>query len=135
MRFGSWSLWFLRWKDSHPASMMNVQERAVVHFFHAEDGIRGGLVTGVQTCALPIFGLDDALPERFAPTVGVNPTTLVRIGERSDLTSNSASLPMAGTSGIRIDAEESLTVAELSQCTTPVAEELVERVITAFPRR
>src|SRR5205823_10161714 len=24
-------------------------------FFHAEDGIRGKLVTGVQTCALPIW--------------------------------------------------------------------------------
>src|SRR5689334_24632862 len=24
-------------------------------FFQAEDGIRGGTVTGVQTCALPIF--------------------------------------------------------------------------------
>src|SRR5690348_17758809 len=26
-------------------------------FFQAEDGIRDGRVTGVQTCALPIFGL------------------------------------------------------------------------------
>src|SRR5258708_31652510 len=26
-------------------------------FFQAEDGIRDDLVTGVQTCALPIFGL------------------------------------------------------------------------------
>src|SRR5439155_8215216 len=26
-------------------------------FFQAEDGIRDGHVTGVQTCALPIFGL------------------------------------------------------------------------------
>src|SRR5205823_9436612 len=26
-------------------------------FFQAEDGIRGKLVTGVQTCALPIFGV------------------------------------------------------------------------------
>src|SRR5438552_14485674 len=26
-------------------------------FFQAEDGIRADLVTGVQTCALPIFGL------------------------------------------------------------------------------
>ena len=26
-----------------------------VFFFPAEDGIRGRLVTGVQTCALPIF--------------------------------------------------------------------------------
>src|SRR5690348_18026705 len=27
-------------------------------FFQAEDGIRDGRVTGVQTCALPIFGDD-----------------------------------------------------------------------------
>src|SRR5258708_36267589 len=27
-------------------------------FFQAEDGIRDDLVTGVQTCALPIFGHD-----------------------------------------------------------------------------
>src|SRR5579884_4349762 len=27
-----------------------------VFFFQAEDGIRDGHVTGVQTCALPIFG-------------------------------------------------------------------------------
>src|SRR5438876_10613023 len=29
---------------------------AVVFFFQAEDGIRDGRVTGVQTCALPIWG-------------------------------------------------------------------------------
>src|SRR5207253_4123217 len=29
--------------------------------FQAEDGIRDGHVTGVQTCALPIFGADGAL--------------------------------------------------------------------------
>src|SRR4051794_12962629 len=29
----------------------------VVFFFQAEDGIRDGRVTGVQTCALPIYGL------------------------------------------------------------------------------
>src|SRR5438105_12045681 len=28
-------------------------------FFQAEDGIRDPLVTGVQTCALPIFALED----------------------------------------------------------------------------
>src|SRR2546428_6914350 len=32
----------------------------VFFFFQAEDGIRDLIVTGVQTCALPIFGL--ALP-------------------------------------------------------------------------
>src|SRR5690348_3726671 len=34
-------------------------------FFQAEDGIRDGRVTGVQTCALPIFGgRKESLPER-----------------------------------------------------------------------
>src|SRR5207253_4079028 len=31
----------------------------LVFFFQAEDGIRDGHVTGVQTCALPIFGVID----------------------------------------------------------------------------
>src|SRR5690606_40574844 len=31
--------------------------RGSTFFFHAEDGIRGFHVTGVQTCALPIFAL------------------------------------------------------------------------------
>src|SRR5215510_14373016 len=31
-------------------------------FFQAEDGIRGGHVTGVQTCALPIWGGTTRLP-------------------------------------------------------------------------
>ena len=45
-------------------------------FFQAEDGIRGDLVTGVQTCALPIYkavmrhtslnGLIDALKHNTA---------------------------------------------------------------------
>src|SRR4051794_41697645 len=32
-----------------------------IFFFQAEDGIRDGRVTGVQTCALPIFELEPAL--------------------------------------------------------------------------
>src|SRR5437870_9693237 len=31
-------------------------------FFQAEDGIRDGHVTGVQTCALPIFGVEQHIP-------------------------------------------------------------------------
>src|SRR5205823_11061913 len=31
----------------------------VLFFFQAEDGIRDKLVTGVQTCALPIYDLGD----------------------------------------------------------------------------
>src|SRR5690348_17436196 len=32
-------------------------------FFQAEDGIRDGRVTGVQTCALPIYAAEDVLAE------------------------------------------------------------------------
>src|SRR5689334_5318117 len=36
------------------------RERSYGFFFQAEDGIRDGTVTGVQTCALPIFDAGDA---------------------------------------------------------------------------
>src|SRR6266536_2668330 len=35
--------------------MSNGSSHQVFFFFHTEDGIRDPLVTGVQTCALPIF--------------------------------------------------------------------------------
>src|SRR5256885_12201630 len=35
-----------------------VRARVAIFFFQAEDGIRDYKVTGVQTCALPIFELD-----------------------------------------------------------------------------
>src|SRR5207249_8761830 len=38
-------------------------------FFQAEDGIRDRNVTGVQTCALPIFGPVDGDPERLQQVV------------------------------------------------------------------
>src|SRR2546430_8145507 len=37
-------------------------------FFQAEDGIRDLTVTGVQTCALPIFGEGDAGATRGQPS-------------------------------------------------------------------
>src|SRR5438309_4310365 len=45
-----------------------------VFFFQAEDGIRDGTVTGVQTCALPIFE-HDRVRERLvlAPAAGLGP--------------------------------------------------------------
>src|SRR4051794_41859955 len=42
-------------------------------FFQAEDGIRDGRVTGVQTCALPICGQRAARSQTF-PGVNVNLT-------------------------------------------------------------
>src|SRR5258708_25124911 len=41
---------------------------ALSFFFQAEDGIRDDLVTGVQTCALPISGSDCfVMPSRAEP--------------------------------------------------------------------
>src|SRR5579862_9961003 len=34
---------------------INLSRFVVIFFFHAEDGIRAGTVTGVQSCALPIY--------------------------------------------------------------------------------
>src|SRR3989442_8039856 len=36
-------------------------------FFQAEDGIRDADVTGVQTCALPIYAAESQAPSPFAP--------------------------------------------------------------------
>ena len=43
----------------------------VLFFFHAEDGIRDYDVTGVQTCALPIF-----------KKLGLNPDSMIRNADR-----------------------------------------------------
>src|SRR5262249_56614120 len=46
--------------------------------YQAEAGIRGWSVTGVQTCALPIFalvgGVIDAVPDHGDPSIGLKPS-------------------------------------------------------------
>src|SRR5690348_17554193 len=49
-------------------------------FFQAEDGIRDGRVTGVQTCALPIFGL---LGRQLRQRVLRNPERRTRLAQRA----------------------------------------------------
>src|SRR5690625_7926745 len=46
----------------------------IIFFFQAEDGIRDGHVTGVQTCALPIFRAG------FVPGILTGPRRRVRAG-------------------------------------------------------
>src|SRR5256885_5166523 len=41
-------------------------------FFQAEDGIRDYKVTGVQTCALPIFSTQERPTEEMKPPVGLD---------------------------------------------------------------
>src|SRR5258708_9191055 len=47
-------------------STMQRRLSIVFFFFQAEDGIRDDLVTGVQTCALPIYGAAHCLDEEAA---------------------------------------------------------------------
>src|SRR5690625_7851478 len=42
-----------------------MSKHKVFFFFQAEDGIRDGHVTGVQTCALPIFNICDVHPYSY----------------------------------------------------------------------
>src|SRR6266487_3047474 len=58
-------------------------------FFQAEDGIRDGRVTGVQTCALPIF--DDDVLGRFRPA-------LEHLGGKADVLLLAGDLTRHGTS-------------------------------------
>src|SRR5690348_17859128 len=66
--------------NSHPITISS-PSLSLLFFFQAEDGIRDGRVTGVQTCALPIFGLFAVLV--FAITLGWFP-----LGFAYDLTSS-----------------------------------------------
>src|SRR3989442_14554114 len=58
--------------------------RTWIFFFQAEDGIRDADVTGVQTCALPIFSLDSSFGSPAIVIEGINGTkTPFFVGEPS----------------------------------------------------
>src|SRR2546426_8563789 len=58
-------------KNHSTISMGKNRRHLEFFFFQAEDGIRDYKVTGVQTCALPIWGCPRAAdPRRPAPPVG-----------------------------------------------------------------
>src|SRR5260221_362240 len=50
----------------------NARRTRLFFFFQAEDGIRDHCVTGVQTCALPIWGTDRSLESRSCSLPGVS---------------------------------------------------------------
>src|SRR5256885_4604435 len=64
-------------------------DRVFVFFFQAEDGIRDYKVTGVQTCALPIF----LVPERVGTGVGCCHGALRRRSVDGGRRGHSARLP------------------------------------------
>src|SRR5687767_13790090 len=90
-------------------------------FFQAEDGIRDKLVTGVQTCALPISRLairaprpsawrtwshpdhraEHVCPARSASVAGVSRATRPGVSGRGDLPEGTWATPSSGDRGCR----------------------------------
>src|SRR5256885_9708712 len=56
----------MRWCRASPWRVDSSRGVAIFFFFQAEDGIRDYKVTGVQTCALPIYGGLQALVQHEA---------------------------------------------------------------------
>src|SRR5689334_23476000 len=54
-------------------------------FFQAEDGIRDGTVTGVQTCALPILSVTSSRPTTQKGCVGILSARNSTIGKMTTL--------------------------------------------------
>src|SRR5690606_40167964 len=72
-------------------------------FFQAEDGIRDFHVTGVQTCALPIFrGWRPEQPERG---IRVEPVMVFRVLERTDWLEELRRLASKGRLSLRVAGE------------------------------
>src|SRR6266702_4900835 len=69
-------------------------------FFHAEDGIRDGHVTGVQTCALPIY------PRIVAPPPGPKARQIVERQDRWASTSYPKEYPLVIARGERAVVED-----------------------------
>ncbi|MEO6087088.1 MAG: SEFIR domain-containing protein [Umezawaea sp.] len=81
-----------------------------------------------------LLSLDLAPPLRFAPAVGLEPLSLVRIGTAADLTANSGRLHPGLPAHVRVPAEEAYTAEHLRGAVDQVAEELAAHLIEAFRR-
>src|SRR5687767_15400029 len=64
----------------------------IFFFFQAEDGIRDKLVTGVQTCALPIFG--DEILVRPGDKIPLDGTVVGGYSDVNEAQLTGESLPM-----------------------------------------
>src|SRR5207244_9226954 len=82
-------------------------------FFQAEDGIRDDLVTGVQTCALPIFS-----GQTFESTTATS-TAIAKVAELSaGLRKSAAGFRLPGNAGDRASATGTVRRLEDTTLTT-----------------
>src|SRR6266496_5311285 len=92
-------------------------ESVVFFFFQAEDGIRDLYVTGVQTCALPIWTRSESrmrsspVSERFAASISGIPV-LVQASPGSAVSSESGRIAIASRAPTGAAAEPTREVAE-----------------------
>src|SRR2546425_3136823 len=73
----------------------------IFFFFQAEDGIRDKLVTGVQTCALPIYEIDLLLIMTVHPGFGGQPFRTDQMHKVRRARSLNRKLDIAVDGGIR----------------------------------
>src|SRR5699024_11329493 len=91
------------------ADLVLYSHLCVFFFFQAEDGIRDRNVTGVQTCALPIWGSRGRNPiERVSPSVrffgyflSAQKVTRIRAGEAREPSNRMAAIREIGRASCR----------------------------------
>src|SRR2546425_6003615 len=94
-------------------------------FFQAEDGIRDKLVTGVQTCALPIFQRRHQKLIEEAPSPAVDQTLRHDIGDSAVRLAEAIGYVGAGTIEFLLDEDGSFYFMEMNtriQVEHPVTE-------------
>src|SRR5438876_8328144 len=83
-------------------------------FFQAEDGIRDGRVTGVQTCALPIYTLGDII-KLLKRRGDLDPAIGKTLEGLWGYTSNAPGVRHGGTVAPTITEREARWVVDMSQ--------------------
>src|SRR5690348_17865704 len=76
------------WCSAWEGSLVGINHRLTVRvffFFQAEDGIRDGRVTGVQTCALPISPPAERVQLRSRLTLKLSSGLCLGMAQNSDL--------------------------------------------------
>src|SRR5690606_39857423 len=107
---------------------------ATCFFFQGEDGIRGFHVTGVQTCALPIFQLDGrATGDRGRAAGGRHRPGHTRAGQRAAGLRHAPVRARAGGRGVR--SEERRVGKEGRTRWSPWHSEATRRSSTPTPTR